>query len=202
MPDPLTHDALNTFRRVLDPGDNSTGGGSAAAIAGAMAGALVAMVARLSIRPDAVEPVSFYEEIAAEGTRLSRQLLAGSHEDAAAFDAVVGAYRLHKAGEAQVAARRAAIQAAMIRATKAPLGNGQACLAILELAARLEGRFNQQAASDLACANHLAEAGLLGCLANVEINLPGIKDAAKAEELRVAASGLRGYLESKGKERP
>lgn len=200
MVDVLTGDALDTFRRVLDPGDNSTGGGSASAIAGAMAGALVAMVARLSVRPDAAEPAAFYEGIAAEGTRLSHELLAGSHADAAAFDAVVAAYRLPKADEAQIAARRHAIQSAMVSATHAPLANARRCSHVLHLARQLEGRSNPKAASDLVCAVALAHAGLQGCIANVEINLGGIRDQGTVAELRSEAAGLRRDFDPTGKE--
>lgn len=191
MAEILSEEALGTFRRVLDPGDNSTGGGSAAAISGAMAGALVAMVARLSVRPDAEEGSAFYERIAGEGTRLSQELLAGSHQDAAAFDAVVGAYRLPKGNDAELAARRNAIQSAMVSATQAPLGNARRCSHVLHLAGELQGRSNPKAASDLVCAVELARAGLRGCIANVEINLGGIKDQGVAGELKRAADDLR-----------
>ena len=178
MTEILTTEALATFRRVLDPSDNSTGGGSASAIAGAMAAGLAAMVARLSIRTDASEPASFYGEIASTGAALSSALLAGSHEDAAAFDAVVAAYRLPKGTEEEAAARRTAVQSAFITATRVPLENARRCGGVLDLVTDLEGRSNERAKSDLICAWRLAEAALQGCLANVEINLPGIKDEA------------------------
>jgi formiminotetrahydrofolate cyclodeaminase len=197
LTDILSSAALDTFRRVLDPTDNSTGGGSASAIAGAMAASLAAMVARLSIRPDASEPESFYRAIAAAGAALSGELLAGSHEDAAAFDAVVAAYRLPKTSEGEVAVRRDAIQSAFVTATEAPLANARRCGAVLDLVIELEGRSNERAKSDLTCAWHLGEAALRGCLANVEINLPGIKDQAvrgaiAAEMEALAAAALQG----------
>jgi methenyltetrahydrofolate cyclohydrolase len=200
LADLLSPEALDTFHRVLDPGDNSTGGGSASAIAGAMAAALVAMVARLSARPDASEPAAFYEDIAAEGTRLSQELLAGSHQDAAAFDAVVAAYRLRKANEAEMAARRMAIQSAMVSAARAPLGNARRCSHVLHLARQLEGRSNPRAGSDLISAKELAHAGLRGCLANVEINLGGIKDTTVVQELKSEVENLHTEPEPAGKE--
>ncbi|MBI9046152.1 MAG: cyclodeaminase/cyclohydrolase family protein [Anaerolineaceae bacterium] len=72
--------------------------------------------------------------------------------------------------------RRAVIQAAWIQAAEVPLANADGCAAVLELALHLRGRSNPNAASDLSCAFYLALAGLKGCIANVEINLPAIKD--------------------------
>ena len=196
MTEILTDEALATFRRVLDPTDNSTGGGSASAIAGAMAASLAAMVARLSIRPDSPEPESFYKRIAAEAAQLSAELLDGSYRDAAAFDAVVAAYRLLKGTDDEKAARSAAIQDAIAEATRVPLGNAQRCAVALGLARELEGRSNPRAESDLICALRLGEAGLRGCLANVEINRTMIKDegirgvlAAHIRELAAVVSG-------------
>ena len=51
---------VESFLRVLDPADNSTGGGTAAAVAGAMAAALVGMVARLSIGKKRADTESFF----------------------------------------------------------------------------------------------------------------------------------------------
>jgi methenyltetrahydrofolate cyclohydrolase len=178
------------FLRVLDPADNSTGGGTAAAIAGGMAAALAAMVARLSVGADSPEPEAYYREVARRGGDLAEALIAGGDEDARSFDAVLAAYRLPKATDADKDERRAAIQAAMMQATRVPLHNAERCADVLALVARLAGRSNPRAASDLQCAGFLARAGLQGCLANVAINLPGIKDAAAAEEIRARASEL------------
>jgi formiminotetrahydrofolate cyclodeaminase len=186
-----TAEQIAAFQRVLDPADNSTGGGTASAIAGAMAAALAAMVARLSIGRSAAEPDGTFQEIAEAGGALAQALLAGSDEDARAFDAVVAAHRLPKGTEAEAAARRSAIQTTVTHAALVPLGNAERCAAVLALVSRLEGRSNPKALSDLQCAGYLARAGLQGCLANVEINLPGIRDREMAEEIRTQAQELQ-----------
>ncbi len=186
----MTNEPPATFLRVLDPADASTGGGSASAIAGGMAAALVAMVARLSVNGAGGEPDEYTASIAQAGAALSQALMAGGTEDAQSFDAVMAAYRLPKATDAEKTARSAAIRAAMTYATRVPLRNAELCAEVLALAARLAGRSNPRALSDLQSAVYLARAGLLGCLANVDINLPGVKDEAAAEEIRQAARRL------------
>jgi formiminotetrahydrofolate cyclodeaminase len=182
---------IEAFLRVLDPVDNSTGGGTASALAGAMAAALVAMVARLSIGKEGLEAEAFYRELGAEAQVLSDELLNGGREDSRAFMAVRAAYRLPKQTDDQKIARRQAIQRAMIQATRVPLANMERCWRVLELGLQLRGRSNPNAASDLECALHLARAGLLGCADNVKINLPGIKDQQVAAELAERARSLK-----------
>ena len=175
------------FLKVLDPADNATGGGTASAVAGAMAGALVAMVARLSIGKDGMEPDSFYNEVGAAAEALSSELFDGGREDSQAFEAVRSAFRLAKQTDEEKAARREAIRAAWVHASRVPLANAERNARVLELGARLRGRSNPSAASDLACAMHLARAGVLGCVENVEINVPAIRDGGKDEDREVAA---------------
>lgn len=187
----MTDELTATFLRVIDPADNSTGGGSASAISGGMAAALAAMVARLSVNGAGSEPDDYYLPIAQAGAELAQALMAGASEDAHSFDAVMAAYRLSKATDAEKAARSTAIRAAMAHATRVPLRNAELCAEALALVGRLEGRSNPRALSDLQSAGYLARAGLLGCLANVDINLPGVKDEAAMAEIRLRADALR-----------
>ncbi len=190
MTNVITDEQMAAFHRVLDPLDNSTGGGTASAVAGAMAAALVAMVARLSVGPNAAEPETFYQGIAQAAGELREALLAGAEEDARSFDAVMAAFRLPKATDVEKDARRVAVQEATVYATRVPLYNAERCAAVVTLVAQLEGRSNPRALSDLQSAGYLARAGLLGCLANVDINLPGIKDEVVAGDIRTRAASL------------
>lgn len=188
---------LNAFRRVLDPQDNATGGGAASAVAGAMAAALVGMVARVSVgKINMPERDDFYLAVDQAGRRLADELLAGSNMDSEAFDWVMEAYRMPKETAEQKAARSAAIQAAMVRATDVPLQNAARCAQTLDLARTLAGRSNPAAASDLDCAVYLATAGLKGALSNAEINIQSIKDEAIAADFRGRADDLRVKLDN------
>jgi formiminotetrahydrofolate cyclodeaminase len=186
---------LLAFTRVLDPNDNATGGGAASAVAGAMAAALVGMVARVSVgKKNMPEPDAFYQDMDAKAQALSNTLLDGSNADSTAFDRVMDAFRLPKSTDEEKAVRSAAIQQATIGATETPLQNAANCARALELAAQLEGRSNTNAASDLECAVFLATAGLKGALSNAEINIGSIKDQAVASAFAKRVSELRAKL--------
>jgi formiminotetrahydrofolate cyclodeaminase len=62
---------------------------------------------------------------------------------------------------------------------------------VLELAERVSKIFNQNAASDLAVARSLARTGAEGCLENVEVNLPGVKDEQARAEFETRSKELR-----------
>lgn len=187
-------DPLSAFQKVLDPSDNATGGGSASAVAGAMAAALVAMVARLSKGKKGLEPDEFYAAIDSEGQTLSQQLLHGSNADSQAFLQVQAAFKCPKETEEQKARRKAMIDTAMIQATRIPLENAQICRRVLDLEKKLKKCFNSNAASDLECADHLAKAALLGCLANVAINLSSIKNESAVQNFKKEMEGLHASL--------
>ena len=185
---------LAAFLKVLDPGDNSTGGGTASAVAGAMAAALVSMVARLSLGKPGMENETFYREISLEAERLSRLLYLGGAADSQAFEAIRAAYRLPKTAPVEREKRLSAIQEAVCEAARIPLENAEACREVLALGTRLRKCFNENAASDLECAGYLARAGLSGCLANVEINLRSLKDPALIAQLSARVASLKQVL--------
>ncbi|HJS28913.1 MAG TPA: cyclodeaminase/cyclohydrolase family protein [Anaerolineales bacterium] len=186
---------MEVLQKILDPAENSTGGGSASAIAGAMAAALAAMVARLSIGKEGMQPADFYEAHNARLVRLADELLEGARLDSDAFAAVLAGFRLPKDTQEQKTARVAAIQNAWIQSTRIPLENAQRCSEAQELANELVGRSNTSAASDLTCALYLARAGGLGCLDNVTANLEMIKDERIAADLQAQALSTRERLD-------
>jgi glutamate formiminotransferase/formiminotetrahydrofolate cyclodeaminase len=103
----------STFLDELAAGTPTPGGGSAAAYAGAMGVALVAMVARLTIgKPKYTEIESQMQAILKEAEILREVLTAAVEADAAAFEAVMAAYRLPKETEQNQQSRKVAIHAA------------------------------------------------------------------------------------------
>jgi formiminotetrahydrofolate cyclodeaminase len=169
---------LGSFLDDLASPKPTPGGGSAAALAGALGAALVSMVANLTVGKEkyrAVEPEM--QEIRTKSEALRRRLLACIDEDVAAFDAYSAAAKLPKESEEQKAARSAAIQKALINAVEPPMNTVRACVEVLDLCRPVAEKGNLQAISDAGVGALMAEAGLRAAALNVMINLAWIKDA-------------------------
>ncbi|MEN8172808.1 MAG: glutamate formimidoyltransferase [Chloroflexota bacterium] len=153
------------------------GGGSAAAHAGAMGAALVAMVARLSIGKKKYADVEGeMQAVLSEAESLRADLSAAVAEDAAAFDGIMAAFKMPKASEDEKDARSAAIQKATIHAAEVPLATARKAVRVFELAVDVASSGNTNAISDGASGAALAQAALTGAGYNVRINILGLKD--------------------------
>ncbi len=181
---------LNAFLKVLDSQDNSTGGGSASSVAGAMAAGLAGMVARLSMGKKDLETTDYYAAIAKQTEKLATELLDGSNKDSGAFAVVSNAFGLPKGTDQEKTARSQAIKNGMRLCAEVPLKNAAMCLEVIELCKKLEKKYNTNASSDLECAQHLAQAGLKGCAANVRVNLPYLKDEDQVRDLELRLEGI------------
>ncbi len=159
------------------------GGGSAAALAGAMGAALLSMVCNLTIGKRRFADVEDeLRTVLEEAEALRRRLASLADADMDAFDQVMAAYRLPKETQDQQAARQLAIQAALQGATQVPLETARACADVLKQAARVTAKINPNALSDAGAAALLAEAGLRAAQLNVVINLAAIQDPDYARE--------------------
>ena len=165
------------FLEALASPDPTPGGGTAAAVSGAMGTSLLVMVTGL-----AKSNTNTDEEKAALATArqalppLVATLTQLADADAAAFDQVMSAYRLPKATDADKAARSAAIQAALQGATTVPLQTLRACALAMAQAEAVATHGNRSAVSDVGVAMGLLEAAAAGAEANVRINLGSVKD--------------------------
>ncbi|MEJ5309042.1 MAG: glutamate formimidoyltransferase [Anaerolineae bacterium] len=158
------------------------GGGAVAALAGALAAALVAMVGRLTVgkrRYADVQEVAASAVVQAE--KLRAKLTTAMDEDSAAFNAVMAAYKLPKATAEEQHIRDAAIQEATAHAIEVPLATARAALEALELALLVAGKGNVNAASDAATAAWMAMASIQSAMLNVRVNAAGIQDAVRKE---------------------
>lgn len=184
--------SLPTFLDDLASGEPIPGGGSAAALAGALGAALAAMVANLTVgRKRYVDVNDQMEAVLAEAETLRGRLTGLVAEDAQAFAQVRDAYRLPKESDEQQATRNAAIQAAMKGASLTPLATMQACLAVLHLLEQAATLGNVNAATDGAVGALLARAGLVGGALNVRVNLGSIDDPAFTAESEQTVAELQ-----------
>jgi formiminotetrahydrofolate cyclodeaminase len=166
---------VSAFDADVASASPAPGGGSAAALAGSVAAALVAMVCHLSLgRDDVVATDEELSKALGQSEWLRRRLLELVDEDTAAFDAIMDAVRMPKADEAQRSARAAALAKATLGAAAPPLETLSAARQTLALAASLAGRANTGTASDLGVAVQLARAAAEGALLNVAINLSSL----------------------------
>jgi glutamate formiminotransferase/formiminotetrahydrofolate cyclodeaminase len=171
------------------------GGGSVSAFAAALAAALGQMVAGLSRKKksQAAHVDKLSEEL--EALRLAtEQLTAAIDQDAAAFDAVMAAFKLPHGNAAETSQREGAIQQATKGAAEVPLEVAGRTVVVFERLVQLETIAAASMGSDLQVAQFIASAAAQGALANVEINLDGITDAAYASTVRAKVAALRGRL--------
>lgn len=182
MDERLTELPARELIERLATSDPIPGGGSAAAIAGAMGAALVQMVVALTTgRPAAADHEDALAEIGAMAATAQSDLLRLAEIDAAAYDAVVRARRLPRATDRERQAREVQVTAAIREATMAPLQTLRRADEVLGLAERLVGIANRNAISDVGVAALLAGTSVRGAALNVRINLPSLPDG---DELR------------------
>ena len=186
-----------TERRVADllaafrSSDPTPGGGSAAALAGAVGSSLLAMVASLpKSRAATDEEAGRLKNAGAQCAAASGELEALVDRDSDAYDLVMAAYRQPKATDAEKAARSAAIQTALREAIAAPLAVMRACAAAAGHGRVVAALGNPSASSDVRVAFELLGAGLRGGKENVEINLGSVKDADYAGRVRAEMAAL------------
>jgi formiminotetrahydrofolate cyclodeaminase len=173
----LTKMTITDFLQELGSNSPAPGGGSIAALAGALGGALTTMVCRLTVgNSKYTEVQGEVEIILAEAQQLVASLTQAVDADTEAFNKVMAAYKLPKATDDQKALRSEAIQQAMQQAANLPLSVAECCLKVLNMAQRVLTIGNANAASDAAVAGLMAHAGLHGALYNVKINLASIKE--------------------------
>jgi len=173
------------FLDALASAEPTPGGGSASALAGAMGTALLVMVAGLpKTRTNTDDARAALDSTRAELVPLRVTLEACADRDAAAFDAVMAAYRLPKASDEDKADRKAAIARAMRGATEAPLETLRLAVKALDLAETVARHGNPSASSDAGVAIGLLHAACEGAAANVRVNLGSWSE----EEFRTRAA--------------
>ena len=192
MDERLSDLTVRQFVEHLATSDPVPGGGSAAALAGAMGAALVRMVVELSVgRPSAVGNEDALAEIGTASTAWQSELINLAQLDANAYASVVNARRLPRGSELERQARQVQVAAAVREATRAPLATARIANEVLGLAERLAPIGSRHAVSDVGVAALLAAGSLRGAALNVQINLPALSaDEPLREEAGAAIASL------------
>ncbi|MFB7762697.1 cyclodeaminase/cyclohydrolase family protein [Streptomyces xiamenensis] len=160
------------------------GGGAAAALHAAQGAALLGMVARYTTGEKYAEHRDAVERIIARTDTVRSAALRVGEEDAAAFTAVIDAYRLPKGERAEAVAH------ALAGAARPPAEVVGLARAVVELATELLPIGNRNVITDIAAATEAARAAATTARINVEINLGGIKDEALRAELTAVIAAV------------
>jgi glutamate formiminotransferase / formiminotetrahydrofolate cyclodeaminase len=171
------------------------GGGSVSAYVGAMAAALGQMVAGLSRKKKSQAlHVDKLSEMLEELRKTAEELTAAVDQDAASYEAVMVAFKLPQRSAEETAQRDSAIQAATKGAAEVPLQVAGKAAQLQSRLAQLETIAAASMKSDLQVARLMAVAAAKGALANVEINLEGLKDTSYVGKMKAQVAELRTQL--------
>ncbi len=162
----------------------SPGGGSAAAHTAALGAALVEMVAGLTLgRKKYADVEAAMQAIRLQAAKLRQELTQAVDDDAAAFEAVLGTYKLPKDTEEQQKARHAAIQISTMNAARVPLHTVGNAVKVMGLAVRCAREGNINAISDAMSAAALARAAITAAGYNVRININSLDEKSAGQNI-------------------
>ena len=167
------------------------GGGSAAALEGALGAALTAMVCSLTVGKKKYADVQELVEAAQKkALDLKARFVDVMDRDTEAFNVVSAAFGMPKGTDEEKAARSAAIQEGLKGCTKTPFEMMELAVDTLELTASILGKSNDSAASDLGVSALSLRAAIQGAWLNVLINIGSLKDKKLAEDYRAKGEAL------------
>ncbi len=167
------------------------GGGSVAALAGAVGVALAEMVANLTIgKAKYAEVEDEMKELAAAAAEIRKELTEAIQKDTESFTMYMDALGMPKNTDEEKAVRREAMQNGLKEAAKVPLAVAQTAVKIFPLAETVVKKGNSNAETDGLVACMMARTAVLGALLNVKINLGSIKDEAFVAELAAEVKRL------------
>lgn len=167
------------------------GGGSIAALAGALGAALASMVSNLTIGKKGYEEVwEKLNGVAEKAQQIKDELMRAVDEDTNAFNAYMEARRLPQNTPEEKAARRQAIQEGLKQAVRVPLRTAELSLQAMRVAAEAVNAGNINSVTDAGVGAQIAFTGVRGGVFNVLINLPQIKDERFIAEMQDACARL------------
>ena len=197
----LTELTVKDFLNKVAGSDPVPGGGSIAALNGAIASALAAMVPNLTIgKKNYADCEELMKQIAERAAGLKEEFVADVDRDSEAYDRVFACFKMPKATDEEKAARSAAIQEATKFAAQVPMEVARRAYGLMDTIAQVARKGNQNAVTDACVAMMAARSAVLAALMNVRINLGSLKDKEFALAMQAEADGLEQQALAKEKE--
>jgi glutamate formiminotransferase/formiminotetrahydrofolate cyclodeaminase len=172
------------------------GGGSVAALAGALAAALGQMVAGISGKKKSLAAYAMpLSEIADELRSASQALAEGIDRDAASYEAVLMAHRMPRETTEEQERRNRAIQKSLMAAVEAPLEIARKAAMVFDKLGQLEPMAGTSMLSDVRVGRMMAATAVRGALENVSTNLESVTDAAFESRIRSEAMSIASRID-------
>ena len=198
---PLASMKINSFLSELASSSPAPGGGSVAALSGALGIALTSMVCNLTIGKEKYENVqNDVKKTLKQSEKLRKKLTRLIDEDTTAFNDVMKAFKMPKETEEQKKKRSAAIQEGYKKAAQTPLETAKTCAEALNLAKTVAEIGNINSITDAAVSALMIESGLKSAILNVKINLGSIKDEKFTQKINNELENIEKIASDKTKE--
>ncbi len=183
---------LREFANELSVDSPAPGGGSTAALCGALSASLSSMVSNLTVGKKEYKNVQKdVKEIAVKAQSLKDEFLRAVDLDTIAFNKLMEAYRLPKKTEEQKEERAQAVEKALKEATLVPFGVLEKSIKALDLAREIALKGNKNSLSDAGVAGLTAQAAAEGGYYNIKINLPNLQDNEFKLKIKKQAASLK-----------
>ena len=183
---------LREFTNELSVDSPAPGGGSTAALCGALSASLSSMVSNLTVGKKEYKNVQKdVKEIAVKAQSLKDEFLRAVDLDTIAFNKLMEAYRLPKKTEEQKEERAQAVEKALKEATLVPFGVLEKSIKALDLAREIALKGNKNSLSDAGVAGLTAQAAAEGGYYNIKINLPNLQDNEFKLKIKKQAASLK-----------
>jgi glutamate formiminotransferase/formiminotetrahydrofolate cyclodeaminase len=192
---------LREFANELSIDSPAPGGGSAAALCGAISASLCSMVSNLTVGKKEYEDVQKdVKDFAVKAQVLKDEFLRAVDLDTEAFNKLMDAFRLKKKTEEQKKEREQAIEEATKEATLVPFGVLKKSVEVLSLAKEVVLKGNKNSLSDAGVAGLTAQTAAEGAYYNIKINLPSIQDTRFKSKISKEAVSLKDKAVKLGQE--
>jgi glutamate formiminotransferase/formiminotetrahydrofolate cyclodeaminase len=198
---PLASSTVDGFLTNLASDSPAPGGGSVAALCGALGAALSSMVCQLTIGKEKYQEYEAeIKQVLLSSEKMRDELTLLIDEDTNAFNDVMKAFKMPKETDEQKKKRSEAIQKGYKKAAEVPLKTARLCMSVFDVASAVAEKGNPNSITDAGVSALLSKAGVESALLNVEINLGSIKDEEYVNKISGEIDELRKNTEKRTKE--